>query len=174
MVKERAQKKSFQQSLEEIKEKRNKRLASASAPSRGRARMINKSSGKDNHSFFFIYVWDFSPQLSLCNSQNHDTDRCSALAVDVKMRLCQWITSQPCFLPVANSTHNILKGVQLNNKSLAVALQAEKEKVRQANAVILQLKMEQQALFLHLILLKRKLKEKETLAASASEVHLGG
>ncbi|XP_039675109.1 shugoshin 1 isoform X3 [Perca fluviatilis] len=119
MVKERAQKKSFQQSLEDIKErmkeKRNKRLASASAPSRGRSRMINKSS-------------------------------------------------------VANSSHQtILKGVQLNNKVLAVALQAEKEKVRQSNAVILQLKREQQALFLHLLLLKRKLKEQEALAVSASE-----
>ncbi|XP_022065349.2 shugoshin 1 [Acanthochromis polyacanthus] len=117
MVKERAQKKSFQQSLEDIKErmkeKRTKRLASALAPSRGRSRMINKSN-------------------------------------------------------VANSTHTILKGVQLNNKALAVALQAEKEKVRQSNAVILQLKREQQALFLHLLLLKRKLKEQEALAASAS------
>ncbi|XP_071355489.1 shugoshin 1 isoform X2 [Trachinotus anak] len=119
MVKERAQKKSFQESLEDIKEKmkekRNKRLASASAPNRGRSRMINKSSG-------------------------------------------------------TNSTHTILKGVQLNNKSLAVALQSEKEKVRQANAVILQLKREQQALFLHLLLLKRKLKEQEALAASVSEI----
>ncbi|TDH04142.1 hypothetical protein EPR50_G00149260 [Perca flavescens] len=119
MVKERAQKKSFQQSLEDIKErmkeKRNKRLASASAPNRGRSRMINKSS-------------------------------------------------------VANSSHQtILKGVQLNNKVLAVALQAEKEKVRQSNAVILQLKREQQALFLHLLLLKRKLKEQEAVAVSASE-----
>ncbi|XP_032392253.1 shugoshin 1 isoform X2 [Etheostoma spectabile] len=119
MVKERVQKKSFQQSLEDIKErmkeKRNKRLASATAPSRGRSRMLNKSS-------------------------------------------------------VANSSHQtILKGVQLNNKVLAVALQAEKEKVRQSNAVILQLKREQQALFLHLLLLKRKLKEQEALALSASE-----
>uniref|UniRef100_A0A3P8T3N9 Shugoshin C-terminal domain-containing protein n=1 Tax=Amphiprion percula TaxID=161767 RepID=A0A3P8T3N9_AMPPE len=64
-------------------------------------------------------------------------------------------------------------GVQLNNKALAVALQAEKEKVRQSNAVILQLKREQQALFLHLLLLKRKLKEQEALAASASEVLIG-
>lgn len=78
-----------------------------------------------------------------------------------------------CFLPGANSTHTILKGVQLNNKALAVALQAEKDKVRQANAVILQLKREQQALFLHLLLLKRKLKEQEALAASASEVQFG-
>ncbi|TMS18002.1 Shugoshin 1 [Larimichthys crocea] len=117
MGKERAQKKSFQQSLEDIKEKmkekRNKRLATASAPSRGR-------SGKNKSS-------------------------------------------------VVNSTHTILKGVQLNNKTLAVALQAEKEKVRQSNAVILQLKREQQALFLHLLLLKRKLKEQEALAGSPSE-----
>ncbi|XP_047186155.1 shugoshin 1 [Scophthalmus maximus] len=118
MVKERAQRKSFQQSLEDIKEKmkekRNIRLDRASAPSRGRSRMIHKSSG-------------------------------------------------------TNSTHTILKGVQLNNKALAVALQSEKEKMRQANAVILQLKREQQALFLHLLLLKRKLKEQEALTAMTSE-----
>ncbi|XP_029369260.1 shugoshin 1 [Echeneis naucrates] len=116
MGRDRAQKKSFQQSLEDIKErmkeKRNKRLDSASAPNRGRPRITSKTNG-------------------------------------------------------ANSTHTILKGVQLNNKSLAVALQTEKEKVRQANAVILQLKREQQALFLHLLLLKRKLKEQE--AATVSE-----
>ncbi|KAF6737843.1 Shugoshin-like 1 [Oryzias melastigma] len=114
MAKERAQKKSYQDSLEDIKErmkeKRNKRLASASS-NRGRPRNISKNSGP-------------------------------------------------------NSTHTILMGVQLNNKALAVALEAEKEKVRQANAVILQLKREQQALFLHLILLKRKLKEQEAFAAA--------
>ncbi|XP_072226845.1 shugoshin 1 [Leuresthes tenuis] len=123
MMKERAQKKSFQQSLEDIKErmkeKRNKRLASAAAPGMRLRRTMHKSSG-------------------------------------------------------TNSTHTILKGVQLNNKVLAVALQAEKEKVRQHSAVILQLKREQQALFLHLLLLKRKLKEQEALAANASETKATG
>ncbi|XP_031710043.1 shugoshin 1 isoform X2 [Anarrhichthys ocellatus] len=118
MAKERVQKKSFQQSLEDIKErmkeKRNKRLARASAPRRVRSKIINNSS-------------------------------------------------------VVNSIHTILKGVQLNNKELAVALQVEKEKGRQANAVILQLKREQQALFLHLLLFKKKLKEQEALAVSAAE-----
>lgn len=62
----------------------------------------------------------------------------------------------------------------MNNKVLAVALQAEKERVRQANAVILQLKREQQALFLHLLLLKKKVKEQEALvASSALQVSLG-
>ncbi|XP_047240524.1 shugoshin 1 isoform X2 [Girardinichthys multiradiatus] len=120
---ERVQKKSFQESLEDIKErmkeKRNKRLANAAAPSRGRSRIINK-------------------------------------------------TTAP------SSAQTILKGVQQNNKALAVALQTEKEKVRQANAVILQLKREQQAMFLHLLLLKRKLKEQEALAISASQTKPAG
>ncbi|TNN85702.1 Shugoshin-like 1 [Liparis tanakae] len=118
MARERPQKKSFQQSLEDIKErmkeKRNTRMARALAPRRARSKLINNSS-------------------------------------------------------VVNSIHTILKGVQLNNKELAVALQAEKEKGRQANAVILQLKREQQALFLHLLLLRKKLKEQEALAASATQ-----
>lgn len=57
--------------------------------------------------------------------------------------------------------------IQMNNASLAAALQAEKEKVRQANAAILQLKRDQQTLCFHLLLLKRKLKEHE---ANVSEV----
>ncbi|XP_056270330.1 shugoshin 1 [Pseudoliparis swirei] len=118
MARERPQKKSFQQSLEDIKErmkeKRNTRMARALAPRRARSKLINNSS-------------------------------------------------------VVNSIQTILKGVQLNNKELAVALQAEKEKGRQANAVILQLKREQQALFLHLLLLRKKLKEQEALAASATQ-----
>ncbi|KAM6958872.1 shugoshin 1 [Aplochiton taeniatus] len=115
MGRERGQKKSFEQSLEDIKErmkeKRSKRLNSAVAP-RGRSKNVSKTSA-------------------------------------------------------GNVRRVILKGVQLNNKVLAVALQAEKEKVRQYNGVILQLKREQQALFLHLLLLKRRLKEHEALAKAA-------
>nr|XP_040043861.1 shugoshin 1 isoform X1 [Gasterosteus aculeatus aculeatus]XP_040043862.1 shugoshin 1 isoform X1 [Gasterosteus aculeatus aculeatus]XP_040043863.1 shugoshin 1 isoform X1 [Gasterosteus aculeatus aculeatus] len=123
MAKERARKKSFQQSLEDIKErmkeKRNKRLARASAPRRALSKMINNNNSSSSS--------------------------------------------------VVNSIHTILKGVQQNNKELAIGLQAEKEKGRQANAVILQLKREQQALFLHLLLLKKRLKEQEALALRATE-----
>ncbi|XP_037329193.2 shugoshin 1 isoform X2 [Pungitius pungitius] len=121
MAKERARKKSFQQSLEDIKErmkeKRNKRLARASAPRRALSKIMTNNSSSS----------------------------------------------------VVNSIHTILKGVQQNNKELALGLQAEKEKGRQATAVILQLKREQQALFLHLLLLKKKLKEQEALALRATE-----
>lgn len=148
MVKERVQKKSYQQSLEDIKEKmkerRTKRLANASAPIRRRARMINKSNGEDALS-----------KVNITNgNKHHDRD--------------DFVNHYtPCLLLVGNNAHNILKSIQMNNTSLAVALQAEKEKVRQANAVILQLKRDQQALFFHLLLLKRKLKEHE---ANVSEV----
>lgn len=75
----------------------------------------------------------------------------------------------PYLLSVGNNSNNVLKSIQMNNASLAVALQAEKEKVRQANEVILQLKRERQALFFHLLLLKSKIKEHE---AKFSEVRL--
>ncbi|XP_010871872.2 shugoshin 1 isoform X2 [Esox lucius] len=113
MARERGQKKSFRQSLDDIKEKmiekRNKRLNNTSATNRGRSRRISTTSAG---------------------------------------------SVQPM----------VLKNVQVNNKALALALQAEKEKVRQANGVILQMKREQQALFLHLLLLKRMLKDQEAQA----------
>ncbi|KAK5855117.1 hypothetical protein PBY51_005252 [Eleginops maclovinus] len=109
MVNGQIQKKSFQLSLEDIKEKmkekRNKRLAGASAPNRGRSK--NKAS-------------------------------------------------------VVQSASTILLGVQQNNKTLALALQAEKQKLSQANTVIMQLKSERHALYLHLIMLKRKLEERKS------------
>ncbi|KAJ7991522.1 hypothetical protein DPEC_G00284750 [Dallia pectoralis] len=114
MARERGQKKSFRQSLDDIKEKmiekRNKRLTNASATNRGRARGISSTTNAGS--------------------------------------------AQPM----------LLKNVQINNKALAVALEAEKDKVRQANGIILQMKREQQALFLHLILLKRRLKDQEAQA----------
>ncbi|XP_075872275.1 shugoshin 1 isoform X1 [Nelusetta ayraudi] len=62
---------------------------------------------------------------------------------------------------VTQTSHTIQKGLQVNNKALAEALQAEKENVRQAKAVILQLQHQQQLLLQHILLLRRKLKEQQ-------------
>ncbi|XP_028847614.1 shugoshin 1 isoform X2 [Denticeps clupeoides] len=109
MVRERgapAQKKTFQESLDDIKqkmkEKRTKRLASACAASKGVSKMKNRAS--------------------------------------------------------ASAKPLLLKSVQVNNRALAEALQAEREKVRQAQRAILHLQRERQALYFHLLLLKRRSK----------------
>lgn len=83
-------------------------------------------------------------------------------------------------LTVTQTSHTIQKGLQVNNKALAEALQAEKENVRQAKAIMLQLQQQQHVLLQHILLLRRKLKEYEAEEAcraaevnpSASRLHL--
>ncbi|KAI4817768.1 hypothetical protein KUCAC02_011145 [Chaenocephalus aceratus] len=69
MAKERAQKKSFQQSLEDIKEKmkekRNKRLESASAPNRGRLIKINTNSVVQSASTLLLGVQQNNKMLAV-------------------------------------------------------------------------------------------------------------
>ncbi|XP_034096939.1 shugoshin 1 isoform X3 [Gymnodraco acuticeps] len=69
MTKERAQKKSFQQSLEDIKEKmkekRNKRLESASAPNRGRLIQINTNSVVQSASTLLLGVQQNNKMLAV-------------------------------------------------------------------------------------------------------------
>ncbi|XP_055013314.1 shugoshin 1 isoform X2 [Boleophthalmus pectinirostris] len=69
MAKERAKKKSFQESLEEIKdkmkEKRTKRLASVSAPNRGRSRMITKCNGTSSTNTILIGVQQNNKALAV-------------------------------------------------------------------------------------------------------------
>ncbi|XP_060949253.1 shugoshin 1 [Limanda limanda] len=79
MAKERVQKKSFQQSLEDIKEKmkekRNKRLASASAPSRGRPRISHKSSGAMSANTILVGVQENNKSLAVALQSEKDKVR---------------------------------------------------------------------------------------------------
>ncbi|XP_034456155.1 shugoshin 1 isoform X1 [Hippoglossus hippoglossus] len=89
MVKERAQKKSFQQSLEDIKEKmkekRNKRLASASAPSRGRPRIIHKSSGAMSANTILIGVQENNKTLAVAlQSEKEKVRQANAVILQLK------------------------------------------------------------------------------------------
>ncbi|CAL9691454.1 unnamed protein product [Knipowitschia caucasica] len=69
MARERVKKKSYQESLEEIKEKmkekRNKRLASVSAPNRGRSRMITKCNGTSSTNTILIGVQQNNKALAV-------------------------------------------------------------------------------------------------------------
>uniref|UniRef100_A0A3B3ZC44 Shugoshin C-terminal domain-containing protein n=1 Tax=Periophthalmus magnuspinnatus TaxID=409849 RepID=A0A3B3ZC44_9GOBI len=69
MAKERVKKKSFQESLEEIKEKmkekRTKRLASVSAPNRGRSRMTTKCNGTSSTNTILMGVQQNNKALAV-------------------------------------------------------------------------------------------------------------
>lgn len=78
----------------------------------------------------------------------------------------QSLSDRTVFDPTGTqSSHTIQKGLQVNNKALAEALQAEKENVRQAKAVILHLQQQQHVMLQHILLLRRKLKEQEAAEA---------
>lgn len=82
------------------------------------------------------------------------------------MKVAPNVNDQIAFdLTVTQTSHTIQKGLQVNNKALAEALQAEKENMRQAKAVILQLQQQQHILLQHTLLLRRKLKEQEAKEA---------
>ncbi|XP_054619468.1 shugoshin 1 [Dunckerocampus dactyliophorus] len=75
MERERTQKKSYERRLEDIKEKRNKRLARAAALSRGRCRLLNKNSGIRNHASILEGVQQNNKALALALQAEKDKVR---------------------------------------------------------------------------------------------------
>lgn len=135
MAKERCLKKSFQDSLEDIKkrmkEKRNKNLAEI---------------GK-RRSFIAAPCQIISKRFLCCPF-------ISLLSLD--------LITDKFFYPLLANTSTLLKNYQDNNKMLVLALENEKSKVKEAQDIILQLRKECYYLTCQLYALKGKLTSQQT------------
>uniref|UniRef100_A0A8C5YGI8 Shugoshin 1 n=1 Tax=Microcebus murinus TaxID=30608 RepID=A0A8C5YGI8_MICMU len=142
MAKERCLKKSFQDSLEDIKkrmkEKRNKNLAE-----------IGKRKS------FIVAPCQIISKIFLCFPSHH------FLSLN--------LISDKLFCLLLANTSTLLKNYQDNNRMLVLALENEKSKVREAQDIILQLRKECYYLACQLYALKEKFTSQQTEEAAQNQ-----